>query len=79
MGVTYAQGSDIAALVPTELAGRLEDVVMAGMRWLGKLSEEAATRPERDGKWCAKQVIGHLTDSAVNNLGRVVRMQIASG
>jgi hypothetical protein len=61
------------------LAARLEDVVMAGMRWLGKLSEEVAARPEREGKWSAKQVMGHLTDSAVNNLGRVVRMQIAPG
>jgi hypothetical protein len=84
MGVTYTQGSEVATLVPSELAGRLEGAVMAGMRWLGKVTEEAASRPERSGpdqkaKWSAKQVIGHLTDSAVNNLGRVVRMQIASG
>lgn len=84
MGMTYTQGSEVAMLVPSELAGRLEDVVMDGMRWLGKVTEEAASRPERSGldgkaKWSAKQVIGHLTDSAVNNLGRVVRMQIASG
>jgi hypothetical protein len=32
--------------------------------------------PEREGKWSAKEVVGHLTDSAVNNLGRIVRMQI---
>lgn len=79
MGMTYTQGTDVSALEPAELAARLEDVVMAGMRWLGKLSEEAAARPEREGKWSGKQVIGHLTDSAVNNLGRIVRMQIAPG
>ena len=35
--------------------------------------------PERAGKWSAKQVIGHLIDSAVNNLGRIVRLQIEPG
>ena len=79
MGLTYTQGSDVTKLEPAELAARLEDTVMAAMRWLGKLSDEAAARPEREGKWSAKQVIGHLTDSAVNNVGRIIRMQIGSG
>jgi hypothetical protein len=79
MGLTYTQGSDVAQLEPTELAARLEDVVMAGMQWLGKLDDAVAARPDREGKWSAKQVIGHLTDSALNNLGRMVRMQIAAG
>jgi hypothetical protein len=79
MGVTYTQGTDVEALEPKALAERLEDVVVSAMAWLGKLSDVDAARPEREGKWSAKQVIGHLTDSAVNNLGRIVRMQIASG
>jgi hypothetical protein len=49
MGVTYTQGSEVATLVPSELAGRLEGAVMAGMRWLGQVTEEAASRPERTG------------------------------
>jgi len=79
MGVTYTQGTDVGSLEPGALAQRLEDVVVSAMGWLGKLSEMDAARPEREGKWSAKQVIGHLTDSALNNLGRIVRMQIASG
>ncbi len=79
MGVTYTQGSDVAALEPRELSVRLEEVLAGAMVWLGPLTEAAASRPEREGKWSAKQVIGHLTDSAVNNLGRIVRMQIAPG
>src|SRR5260370_26787469 len=79
MGVTYTQGTAVGSLEPGVLAQRLEDVVVSAMGWLGKLSEMDAARPEREGKWSAKQVIGHLTDSAVNNLGRIVRMQIASG
>ena len=73
MGVTYTQGTDVEALEPKALAERLEDVVVSAMGWLGKLSEVDAARPEREGKWSAKQVIGHLTDSAVNNLPRIVR------
>lgn len=79
MGVTYTSGTDIAALDPRELSERLESVVAAAMVWLEKLSDVRASVPERTGKWDAKQVIGHLTDSAVNNLGRIVRMQIAPG
>ena len=59
-----------------ELSERLEEVLRKAMPWLVTLSEEEASVPEREGKWSAKQVIGHLTDSAVNNLGRIVRLQI---
>jgi len=79
MGVIYTQGTDVAALEPGELSARLESVVAAAMVWLGGLSDARASVPERAGKWSAKQVMGHLTDSAVNNLGRIVRMQIAPG
>jgi hypothetical protein len=79
MGVTYTQGTDVAALDPGELSARLESVVTDAMVWLERLSDARASVPEREGKWSAKQVIGHLTDSAVNNLGRIVRMQIAPG
>lgn len=79
MGVTYTQGTDVAALEPGELSAQLEGVVTAAMVWLRALSDAQASVPERAGKWSAKQVIGHLTDSAVNNLGRIVRMQIAPG
>jgi hypothetical protein len=47
------------------------------MPWLATLSDEEASMPERPGKWSTKEVIGHLTDSAVNNLSRMVRMQSA--
>jgi hypothetical protein len=63
-------------LDPAELSERLEEVLRKAMPWLVTLSEEEASVPEREGKWSAKQVIGHLTDSAVNNLGRIVRLQI---
>lgn len=37
-------------------------------------AEAAATRPA-PGKWSSKEILGHLCDSAVNNLGRFVRAQ----
>lgn len=77
MGVTYAQGTELALLDPVELSKRLDMVIRASVSWLVTLSDADASVPEREGKWSAKEVIGHLTDSAVNNLGRIVRMQAA--
>lgn len=77
--MTYTKGMDVALLDPAELGERLAAVLRGAMPWLVTLSEDEASVPEREGKWSAKQVIGHLTDSAVNNLGRIVRMQIAPG
>src|SRR3984885_7181321 len=77
--VMYAQESDVALLDPTGLSDRLSEVLRGAMPWLVTISEAEASVPERPGKWSAKQVIGHLIDSAVNNLGRIVRLQIEAG
>src|SRR3984893_17615148 len=77
--VRYAEGTDSAVLDPAELRARLEAVLRTAMPWLVTISEAEASVPESEGKWSAKQVVGHLTDSAVNNLGRIVRLQIEPG
>src|ERR1700761_2767907 len=77
--VMYAQESNIALLGPTELRERLSAVLRDAMPWLVTISEAEASVQERPGKWSAKQVIGHLIDSAVNNLGRIIRLQIEPG
>lgn len=79
MAVTYTKGTDVALLEPAELAERLAAVLRGAMPWLVTVSEDEAAAREAEEKWSAKQVIGHLTDSAVNNLARIVRMQLASG
>jgi hypothetical protein len=79
MGVIYTQGTDPAELEPVELSERLAAVVRGAMPWFASLSDADACRPEREGKWSTKQVVGHLTDSAVNNLARIVRMQLEPG
>ena len=77
--VRYAKGAEVALLDPAELSERLAAVLRSAMPWLVTISEAEASVPEREGKWCAKQVIGHLIDSAVNNLGRIIRLQIEAG
>jgi hypothetical protein len=77
--VRYARGADVARLDPAELRKRLEAVLRDAMPWLVTISEAEASVPECEGKWSAKQVMGHLIDSAVNNLGRIVRLQLEAG
>ena len=74
--VKYATDAEAVSLGPAELSERLEAVLRGAMPWLLTISEAEASVPEREGKWTAKQVIGHLTDSAVNNLRRIVLMEI---
>jgi DinB superfamily len=76
--VRYANETEVARLDPAELSERLVAVLRGAMPWLLTLSEGEASVPKREGKWSAKQVIGHLIDSAVNNTARMIRMQIES-
>jgi hypothetical protein len=77
--VKYAKEPDSAPLDPAELSEQLTVVLRNAMPWLVTVSEAEASVPEREEKWSAKQVVGHLIDSAVNNLGRIVRLQIEAG
>ncbi|RZU41383.1 DinB family protein [Edaphobacter modestus] len=78
MGITYTQGTDPARLDSVELSERLSATIRAAVPWLVTLSDADAGTPEAEGKWSAKEILGHLTDSAINNLSRIVRMQIGS-
>jgi hypothetical protein len=78
MGVTYTQGAKLELLNPVELSEQLTAVVRQALPWLQTLTEASASRSEKAGKWCAKEVMGHLTDSAINNHARVMRLQIES-
>jgi hypothetical protein len=52
----------------------LEIVLRETARLRGISDRDAATAPA-PGKWCRKEILGHLVDSAGNNLQRVVRAQ----
>jgi hypothetical protein len=43
---------------------------------LGQISESESARPRAEGKWSAKQELGHLIDSAANNHARFVLAQL---
>ncbi len=72
----YTDPSDVAKLVPGELAADLRKTVTDGFEALCRLPQPLASRPLGVGKWTPKQVVGHLIDSAANNLQRFVRLQI---
>jgi hypothetical protein len=55
-----------------ELASALDEA-LPGLRALG---EQQAGAPRGPGKWTRKDILGHLIDSALNNLQRFVRAQL---
>jgi hypothetical protein len=59
-----------------EYADRLRAAVAHATPQLLALSEEASARPAAPGKWSAREVVGHLVDSAANNHQRFVRGQL---
>lgn len=76
MEVSYTAPTNPAQLDPVTLSEQLSETVHAARLWLSALTDEEAATPLAEGKWSPKQIIGHLTDSAVNNLARIVRAQI---
>lgn len=74
---TYTQPTDPAKLSPVELAADLRAAVEAGLAGpLARYDDVTASMSAAEGKWSAKEVVGHLIDSANNNLQRVVRLSI---
>ena len=51
---------------------RLLDEISARMR---RFSKEELLTPRAAGKWSRQQIIGHLVDSALNNLKRFCEIQ----
>ncbi len=74
MMTRYAEGTALEDLDPVALGIRLKEVVAAALPWLEEVSGQRASVAPAEGKWCAKEVVGHLIDSAVNNLQRMVRL-----
>jgi len=74
MAMSYTEGMALSELDPVELGIRLTEVLAGSMPWLEGVSGARASVAPAEGKWCAKELIGHLIDSAVNNLQRIVRL-----
>jgi len=60
----------------TAAADRLARILETAPRRLADLSGDQAARPDAPGRWSQKQIVGHLIDSAGNNLQRIVRARI---
>jgi hypothetical protein len=58
-----------------ELADDLRAIVESAAQRLRTVSEQQVSSPGLDGQWSARQVLGHLIDSAANNHQRFVRSQ----
>ena len=54
---------------------RLEDHIEAFPAKINKLSSEELLYRRAEGKWSKKEILGHLIDSAVNNLKRFTDAQ----
>jgi len=57
------------------IADDLRRAVNAAMPELLAIDEEASARSPAPGKWCPRELIGHLIDSAANNHQRFVRVR----
>jgi len=56
-----------------QYALELRNAIEKGTALLERIGDEASRRPLKPGKWSAREVIGHLVDSASNNHQRFVR------
>jgi hypothetical protein len=55
---------------------RLEKILAHAARQLLQMDNETASVKPAPGKWSPKEILGHLLDSAANNLQRFVRLQL---
>jgi hypothetical protein len=60
------------------IASRLRADIAVAETELRSLSDRDAAQRRVAGKWSAKEILGHLVDSASNNHQRFVRAQLAS-
>lgn len=57
------------------VAKEIQKTVDQHAQFLGELSEDVLSAKRTPGKWSPKEILGHLIDSAQNNIQRFVRGQ----
>ena len=58
-----------------DYAAMLQNVISELNEFLSTKSETEQSYKPRPDKWSQKEILGHLIDSAINNIARVVRAQ----
>ena len=59
-------------MTPTAISADLHSAIRSGLELFGDADEARTTQPAKDGGWCAREILGHLVDSACNNHRRFV-------
>ena len=59
-------------MTPAALAADLRAAIADGLELFERIDEARSARPPAPGKWCAREILGHLIDSACNNHRRFV-------
>lgn len=78
MPSTKYQPASPVSLDPNDIAAALRDRILRAERQFAAISADAAAKPLAPGKWSTQQVVGHLIDSANNNLQRLIRLQLTA-
>lgn len=58
-----------------ELSNKLKQLLNKGLDYFSNTSEFELSKKMRPEKWSKKEVLGHLIDSAINNLQRFTEIQ----
>ena len=56
---------------------KIEALVTSVQQDIKKYTDEELSRKPKPDKWSKKEILGHLCDSAVNNLGRFINAQFS--
>ena len=59
-------------MTPAAIADDLDAAIRAGLALFEGAAEERTVMRPRPGGWCAREILGHLVDSACNNHRRFV-------
>lgn len=59
-------------MTPADIAAELCIAIEEAQTVFAEIDEARSAHPPQPGKWCAREVVGHLIDSACNNHRRFV-------
>jgi len=58
-----------------EVSQKLDELIAQGWNWISKCKEEEFALKRSPDRWSKKEILGHLIDSAINNLKRFTEVQ----